>query len=80
MRRPFIVNEETVFARNKAWAAIAAVRQEIVSGEDPVTVLDPDTDTVATFCMRLQSGYWRAQKIDDGVNHNTDGSEHEDDR
>ena len=70
--KPFIINgDETVFARNKAWAAIAAVKQEIVSGEDLVVVTDPSDDTQSTFIMGIQSGYWRAyrQKQTDGVEH-----------
>ena len=71
--KPFIINgDETVFARNKAWAAITAVKQEIVSGEDPVTVLDPDTNEQSTFIMGIQSGYWKARRQE-----KTDGDEHE---
>ena len=72
--KPFIINgEETVFARNKAWAAIAAVKQEIVSGEDLVVVTDPDTNEQSTFIMGIQSGYWKARRQE-----KTDGAEHED--
>jgi hypothetical protein len=71
--KPFIINgDETVFARNKAWAAITAVKQDIVSGEDPVTVLDPDTSEQSTFIMGIQSGYWKARRQE-----KTDGAEHE---
>ena len=73
--KPFIINgEETVFARNKAWAAIAAVKQEIVSGEDLVVVTDPDTNEQSTFVMGIQSGYWRAYRQE---NKQTDRVEHE---
>jgi len=72
--KPFIINgEETVFARNKAWAAIAAVKQEIVSGEDLVVVTDPSDNTQSTFIMGIQSGYWRAYRQDN----KTDRVEHE---
>jgi len=71
--KPFIINgDETVFARNKAWAAITAVKQEIVSGEDPVIVTDPRDDTETTFIMGIQSGYWKARRQE-----KTDGAEHE---
>ena len=70
--KPFIINDEIVYARNKAWAAIAAVKQEIVSGEDLVVVTDPSDDTQSTFIMGIQSGYWRAYRQE-----KTDGVEHE---
>lgn len=71
--KPFIINgDETVWARNKAWAAIAAVKQEIVSGEDLVVVTDPSDDTQSTFIMGIQSGYWKARRQE-----KTDGAEHE---
>ena len=73
--KPFIINgEETVFARNKAWAAIAAVKQEIVSGEDLVVVTDPSDNTQSTFVMGIQSGYWRAYRQEQ----QHDGGVHED--
>lgn len=73
--KPFIINgKETVYARNKAWAAIAAVKQEIVSGEDLVVVTDPDTNEQSTFIMGIQSGYWRAYRQEK----QTDGCVHED--
>lgn len=72
--KPFIINsEETVFARNKAWAAITAVKQEIVSGEDLVVVTDPADDTQSTFIMGIQSGYWKAYRQEQ----QTDRVEHE---
>jgi hypothetical protein len=71
--KPFIINDKTVHARNKAWAAITAVKQEIVSGEDPVIVTDPRDDTETTFIMGMQSGYWKARRQE-----KTDGTEHED--
>jgi len=70
--KPFIINDEIVYARNKAWAAITAVKQEIVSGEDPVVVTDPDTNEQSTFIMGIQSGYWKARRQE-----KTDGAEHE---
>ena len=72
--KPFIINGETVHARNKAWAAITAVKQEIVSGEDPVIVTDPKDDTETTFIMGIQSGYWKARRQE----HQIDWGEHED--
>lgn len=73
--KPFIINgEDTVYARNKAWAAIAAVKQEIVSGEELVVVTDPDTNEQSTFIMGIQSGYWRAYRQEK----QPDGGVHED--
>ncbi len=71
--KPFIINGETVHARNKAWAAITAVKQEIVSSEDPVIVTDPKTNEQTTFIMGIQSGYWKARRQEP----KTDGGDHE---
>ena len=70
--KQFDVNGETVWARNKAWAAITAVKQEIVSGEELVVVTDLETNEQSTFIMGIQSGYWRAYRQE-----KTDGVEHE---
>ena len=70
--KQFDVNGEIVFARNKAWAAITAVKQEIVSGEELVVVTDPADSTQSTFIMGVQSGYWKAYRQE-----KTDGAEHE---
>ena len=72
--KQFEVNGETVWARNKAWAAIAAVKQEIVSGEDLVVVTDLETNEQSTFIMGIQSGYWRAYR----QTNQSDGGVHED--
>ena len=73
--KPFIINgDETVFARNKAWAAITAVKQWVVSDEYPITVTDPTDGTQSTFIIGVQSGYWKAYRQD---KKRTDGTEHE---